>query len=134
MNLNYPTVGAIDELAHYIANGNKKRGFWPDMTGDDNEDPWTNEQVVAYNSAKIALMHSELSEALETIRDGAPIRPNQAMSEKLEKRYTLLEEELADALIRILDFCGHYNLDIGGAVMAKLKYNESRPYKHGREI
>jgi NTP pyrophosphatase (non-canonical NTP hydrolase) len=71
----------------------------------------------------IALIHSELSEALEASR-------KDLMDDKLTHRHGV-EVELADALIRILDYAGHANLDIEGAVMEKLAFNKTRPYKHG---
>jgi NTP pyrophosphatase (non-canonical NTP hydrolase) len=72
----------------------------------------------------IALMHSELSEALEADRKNL-------MDDKLTHR-SGLEVELADCLIRILDFCGHRGFDIQGAVDEKLAYNRTRPYKHNK--
>lgn len=73
---------------------------------------------------KIALVHSELSEALEADRknlldDKLPDRPGR-------------EVELADAMIRIFDLAGRYNMDLGGALVAKIAFNASRPYKHGK--
>ncbi len=93
-----------------------KHGFWDSVDGEWNP------------AEKIALMHSELSEALEVLRKD----PN-AMSEKTPDCLALAEE-LADTLIRIFDFCGKMHLDIGKAVVAKSHYNESRPYKHGKKF
>ena len=73
---------------------------------------------------KIALMHSELSEALEADRKDLP-------SDHIEG-FTGVEEELADTVIRILDFAGHHQLRLGEAIIAKLQFNLSRPYKHGK--
>jgi NTP pyrophosphatase (non-canonical NTP hydrolase) len=72
----------------------------------------------------IALMHSELSEALEAHR-------KDKMDDHLPHRKGL-EVELADALIRVFDFAGGYNLDLGGAVAEKLAYNKQRA-DHQRE-
>lgn len=39
--------------------------------------------------------------------------------------------ELADALIRILDYAGHMGWDMENIVKAKMSYNASRSYRHG---
>lgn len=86
----------------------------------------------AYTRSKgneIALIHSELTEALEAYRSGNP------PSEKIgDAGFSQAEEEFADAIIRILDFAGGHDLDIGGAIFAKLEYNATRPHKHGRKF
>lgn len=72
----------------------------------------------------IALMHSELSEALEYMRHGNP--PSDHIS-----HFSGVEEELADVIIRIMDFAEHYGMDVAGAVIAKVGFNAGREYKHG---
>lgn len=42
--------------------------------------------------------------------------------------------EVADALIRILDWCGHEGIDIERIVREKHEYNRTRPYKHGKKF
>ena len=43
-------------------------------------------------------------------------------------------EELADVLIRVLDLSRYLQYDIGQALIDKMKYNETRPKKHGKEF
>jgi len=74
---------------------------------------------------RIALMHSELSEALEAIRKD-PSKHSEHIPD-----FTALEEELADVIIRIMDYSWHKGLCVAGAVLAKAEFNKKRPYKHG---
>lgn len=66
----------------------------------------------------IALMHSELSEALEGVRKNK-------MDDHLPHRRSV-EVEMADTVIRIFDYCAGRQLDLGGAIMEKLVYNWHR--------
>lgn len=72
----------------------------------------------------IALMHSELSEALEADR-------RDAMDDKLPHRKGI-EVELADLLIRVGDFAAAMGLDLDGAVREKMEFNARRA-DHKRE-
>lgn len=75
----------------------------------------------------ISLIHSELSEALEAMREGWQ------RSEKIPNFFAV-EEELADVVIRIMDYAHHINLNIADAITEKVEYNKTRPYKHGKEF
>lgn len=103
-------AGVLNHLAKVIQGDNTDRGFWD---GDRNF------------GELIALVHSELSEALEAHR-------KDLMDTHLPHRKGI-EVELADALIRILDISAGLKLDIGGATMEKLAFNRTRPYKHGKK-
>lgn len=81
-------------------------------------DPVTGEPVERNKGEMIALMHSELSEALEAIR-------KDLMDDKLTHRKGV-EVELADLLIRVADFGGKFNLDLGGAIVEKMRFNAIR--------
>lgn len=67
---------------------------------------------------KLCLSHSELSEAMEGYRKGL-------QDDHLPHR-SMLEVELADAVIRIADLAGAMGLDLGGAIAEKLQYNQER--------
>lgn len=67
---------------------------------------------------KLALIHSEVSEALEGQRKGLK-------DDKLPQ-YDALAVELADSLVRTVEFMHHMGYDIGAIVLAKMQYNASR--------
>jgi NTP pyrophosphatase (non-canonical NTP hydrolase) len=75
----------------------------------------------------IALIHSELSEALEAYRHGNP--PDDKVPD-----FNGLTAELADAVIRIMDLGYGLELPLAQAILAKAEYNKGRPYKHGKEF
>lgn len=81
----------------------------------------------------IALMHSELSEALEDIRNGKDPRTTYYEVGKISKPCGV-PAELADVVIRICGFCSRHGVDLGKAVLEKMAYNETRPYRHGGKV
>lgn len=76
----------------------------------------------------IALIHSELSEALEEDRKGAPM-VYYAANGKPEG----VAVELADAVIRICDLCGYLKIDLEKVIAEKMEYNAGRPHLHGKK-
>ena len=96
------TINELIEKSHSIA---KEKGWWD---RDRNE------------AELIALMHSELSEALEAMRNGAKKKD--------------VAEELADCCIRIFDYCGAKDIDLEKALLEKTEYNKTRAYMHGKKF
>jgi NTP pyrophosphatase (non-canonical NTP hydrolase) len=72
----------------------------------------------------IALMHLELSEALEEFHEG--YLPNQTKYRGYKP--IGIPTKMADVIIRILRFCGKYGIDIETAVEEEMAYSEGRPY------
>jgi NTP pyrophosphatase (non-canonical NTP hydrolase) len=78
----------------------------------------------------IALLHSELSEALEEYRANHPIT---------EVKFDYgkpcgVPIEFADLLIRLADMCGAYAIDLEEAIRLKVEYNHTRPFRHGDKV
>ena len=98
----------------------------------------------------IAMMHSELSEALEEVRKGyqhgleiyqdtsgpgstgIQTPRSKAWDPKLKPEGVLIE--LADCVIRIMDTCEHKGWDLNKAILLKHAYNKTRSYRHGGKL
>ena len=91
----------LNELAEEIHQTAVEKGWWdkPRSFGEE-----------------IALIHSEVSEALQAYRVGTD---------------ESIPSELADIIIRVLDTTAMHGIDIEKAVMDKMSYNKTRPYRHG---
>lgn len=102
MKKNKPDINSLIIACHAIA---REKGWWDSERND---------------AELIALMHSELSEALEAMR-------NQGTK-------GAIAEELADCCIRIFDYCGAREINLEEALLKKIEFNKTRPYRHGKKF
>lgn len=79
---------------------------------------------------RIALIHSEISEAFEAFRkDKFCINVNDPDFQSKVK--DTFEDEIADSIIRLFDLCGHLEIDIESHIERKMHYNATRGYRYG---
>ena len=109
-----------DELQKICAEQHKRmvaKGFW--------EKP-PEEESPLERQGRLMLLVGEVAEVSEALRGG-----ERRLSEKIPP-FCKEEEEAADIFLRLADICGAYDLNLGGAVEAKLTHNTKRPPKHGK--
>jgi len=88
---------------------------------------------------KLMLVNCELCEAVEAERSGQGVWcMDIGMEIPSPDEFRLIykgsiEEEIADAIIRLADIAAMIHMDLSWWVRAKMDYNRSRPYKHGKE-
>lgn len=102
------TWRAVRQLVLVCHSASEDAGWWDSINRND----------IWVVSTKLALIHSEISEALEGAR-------KDINDDHLPHR-KMLEVELADAMIRIADLAGALELDLAGALVEKMEYNRQR--------
>lgn len=107
----------INEFAKEVHTNACEKGWW--------DEPRTFGEIVA-------LCHSELSEALEEFRAGRDMVWYANKDEKTKPEGIAVE--MADCIIRILDWVGKENIDMDAIIREKMDYNKTRPYRHGGKV
>lgn len=131
------SINVLQYACHKIANDH---GFWKDedellsFIEHNTEDQsstslkFKNRIKLLFNNEKIALEMSELAERLECLRK------NPEGKDEHCPEFFNVEIEIADLIIRALDFASRRNLRVGEALLAKMEYNKSRPFLHGKKF
>lgn len=126
----------LAEVVHEAHDNSKAHGFY-DLSieiqaligsGGHRENFYLEAYKRSEIAEKLALIHSEVSEALECLRE------NKGATIALNGKPEGLPSELADVVIRVADLCGMLKIDLNAEVALKMRYNRSRPYKHGKTL
>lgn len=122
----------LTELAKEINSDVRKKGFWNSMhnaikLSEENSGIFTKDIKDAFIAQKLALVHTEVSEAVEALRKDGYESEEYGLFEK-----DSFADELADSIIRILDLCGELEIDIEKQIQWKLTKNKQREFMHGK--
>lgn len=120
-------VNGLNEASKLIHENALSKGFWCKSKNI---------------TEKLMLVVTELAEAVEADRNGkftSPVDINENVTAndfpKWFQTYihSTFEDEIADAIIRILDIVGFYEMDIDSHINKKYQYNLTRPYLHEKK-
>lgn len=130
-NLLQRAATGIDYLSQRCFANADSKGFWNNyraictVLSQAQDKTLLEDYQHSFFAQRLALIHSEVSEALEGDR-------KTLWDDKLPQ-YKMQDVELADAMIRIFDLAGGKNIPLGEIIMAKMGYNSTREFMHGKK-
>ena len=128
----------LNELAIEINKLVRDKGFWQNMHDVNSflelHERSLNKNTIkatkdAFIAQKIALVGTELSEAVEAMRKQGYEDNGYGIGVK-----DSFADEIADTIIRLLDLCGELEIDIDTQIEWKMAHNRGRAEKHGKEF
>lgn len=128
----------LNELQAVAHEQSEAKGFWDTYIAvglmDDGANAELHEQLrIAVLSQKLALVSSEVTEALEDLREGKPYRRQDALHIAEDGKPEGYASELADIVIRVLDLAEGTGIHLEQVIKLKLNYNQNKRGRlHGR--
>lgn len=143
--LNERILSALDDLQGRIGQANRIQGFHEE--GDALRTEVAGGAALRnYRITKLALIMTEAAEAIEELRIGRGVDETYYSHDSTRDDAPSLDprgrphkpegvpSELADILIRVLDFAEEEGFLLSPIVAEKLAYNATRPYRHGKKV
>lgn len=112
----------IRDTQHKVHNLARTKGWW----GLEGSAPSPDELTITAVAARLALIHSEVSEAVECLRNGEIRFDTEANGKPVG-----LSTELADIMIRTMDLATALGIDLEVEIARKHEYNKTRSHRHG---
>ncbi len=116
----------LKELCKKAHNMAIEKGFWETFENGT--------AMPRNNSELLMLIVTELGEACEALRKNNRQKIDSSLSgdKRINWKKDTFEDEIADTFIRLADMCEALGIDIEWQIEQKMRYNETRPHKHGK--
>lgn len=145
----------LRDLQKRIGEANAKQGFHErgDAIRDasrnvtsDLDKAWNDAELRDYATTRLALITTEVAEAIEEIRHGRAVDETYYLYDDGESEAPRLDpqgkprksegvpSELADVVIRAFDFAHEFDIDLAAMIDEKISFNATREFRHGKQF